>query len=184
MALTPSTMLELGTALPPFRLPDVDGHLISDRDFAGSPLLVAFICPHCPFVVHVRDGLGRFAQEYQPRGLAVVGINANDTSQVPEDGPAGMKKEAAAAGYTFPYLRDESQRVAKAFMAACTPDLYLFDRAHRLVYRGQFDSSRPGKDMPVTGADLRRAADAMLEGLPVPVDQKPSVGCSIKWKTP
>jgi thiol-disulfide isomerase/thioredoxin len=183
MAQTPSTMLELGTALPPFRLPDADGHLISDRDFQGSPLLVAFICPHCPFVVHVRDGLARFAQEYQTRGLAIVGINANDVSQVPEDGPAGMKKEAAAAGYTFPYLRDESQQLAKVFRAACTPDLYLFDRERRLVYRGQFDSSRPGKDIPVTGEDLRRAADALLEGHPVPQDQKPSVGCSIKWKT-
>jgi peroxiredoxin len=176
-------MLELGTPLPAFQLPDVDGHLVSDRDFAGAhALVVAFLCPHCPYVQHVRSGFARFAREYQTRGVSVVGINANDVFAHPEDGPAGMKKEAAAAGYTFPYLRDDSQAIAKAFHAACTPDLFLFDAGRRLVYRGQFDDSRPGKPVPVTGADLRRAADAVLEGRAVPADQKPGIGCNIKWK--
>jgi len=183
MALTPSTMLELGTTTPAFRLPDFDGHLLSDRDFQNATaLLVAFICPHCPYVRHIRQEFARFAQEYQAQGLAIVAINSNDTKQVPEDGPAGMKSESASAGYTFPYLFDESQQVAKAFRAACTPDLFLFDRHHRLVYRGQFDESRPNKDTPVTGADLRAAADLVLAGLAVPADQKPSIGCSVKWK--
>jgi peroxiredoxin len=183
MSLTPSTMLELGTPLPPFRLPDVDGNLMSDRDFQGSPaLLVAFICPHCPYVKHIRHEFARFAEDYRTRGLAVVAINSNDAAQFPDDGPKGMKGEAAEAGYTFPYLVDASQAVAKAFRAACTPDLFLFDRQRRLVYRGQFDASRPGKDAPITGADLRAAADAVLEGQAVPADQKPSVGCNIKWK--
>jgi thiol-disulfide isomerase/thioredoxin len=183
MSLTPSTMLELGTALPPFRLPDADGHLLSDRDFRGSKgLLVAFICPHCPYVKHIRQELARFAQEYQTRGLAIVAINSNDGAAFPDDRPAGMKSEAAAAGYTFPYLYDESQHAAKAFRAACTPDLFLFDRERRLVYRGQFDDSRPGKDTPVTGSDLRAAADLLLEGQPIPANQTPSAGCNIKWK--
>ncbi len=183
MSLTPSTMLELGTPTPAFRLPDFDGHLLSDRDFQNAPaLLVAFICPHCPYVKHIRQEFARFAQEYQAQGLAVVAINSNDAKAFPDDGPAGMKRESASAGYTFPYLFDESQHVAKAFRAACTPDLFLFDRHHRLVYRGQFDESRPSKDVPVTGADLRAAADLVLAGLPVPVDQKPSVGCNVKWK--
>jgi peroxiredoxin len=183
MSLTPSTMLELGTTTPSFRLPDFDGHLLSDRDFQNAAaLLVAFICPHCPYVKHIREGFARFAQEYQAQGLAIVAINSNDAEAFPDDGPAGMKRESASAGYTFPYLFDESQHVAKAFRAACTPDLFLFDRHHRLVYRGQFDESRPSKDVPVTGADLRAAADLVLAGLPVPVDQKPSVGCNVKWK--
>jgi peroxiredoxin len=183
MPLTPSTMLPLGTALPSFRLPDADGHLMSDRDFRGSQaLLVAFMCPHCPYVEKIRQEFARFAQEYQTRGLAVVAINANDSTQFPDDGPAGMKREAASAGYTFPYLHDDSQQVAKAFHAACTPDLFLFDRERRLVYRGQFDDSRPGTDAPVTGADLCAAVDALLEGRAMPAEQKPCVGCSIKWK--
>jgi peroxiredoxin len=183
MSLTPSTMLELGTITPAFRLPDFDGHLLSDRDFQNAAaLLVAFICPHCPYVTHIRQEFARFAQEYQAQGLAIVAINSNDTKAFPDDGPARMKSESASAGYTFPYLFDESQHVAKAFRAACTPDLFLFDRHHRLVYRGQFDESRPSKDVPVTGADLRAAADLVLAGLPVPVDQKPSVGCNVKWK--
>jgi peroxiredoxin len=183
MSLTPSTMLELGTITPAFRLPDFDGHLLSDRDFQNAAaLLVAFICPHCPYVTHIRQEFAHFAQEYQAQGLAVVAINSNDTKAFPDDGPAGMKSESASAGYTFPYLFDESQHVAKAFRAACTPDLFLFDRHHRLVYRGQFDESRPSKDVPVTGADLRAAADLVLAGLPVPIDQKPSVGCNVKWK--
>lgn len=183
MSLTPSTMLELGTPLPSFRLPDADGNLMSDRDFQGSPaLLVAFICPHCPYVKHIRQELAHFACDYQTRGLAVVAINSNDAAQSPDDSPRGMKAEAAEAGYTFPYLYDESQQIAKAFRAACTPDLFLFGRDRRLAYRGQFDASRPGKDTPVTGADLRAATDALLEGRPVSADQKPSVGCNIKWK--
>jgi peroxiredoxin len=183
MSLTPSTMLELGTPLSPFRLPDADGNLMSDSDFRGSPaLLVAFLCPHCPYVKHIRREFARLAEDYRTRGLAVVAINSNDAAQFADDGPLGMKGEAAAAGYTFPYLRDQSQAVAKAFRAACTPDLFLFDRDRRLAYRGQFDSSRPGNDIPVTGRDLRAAADAVLEGRPVAADQKPSVGCNIKWK--
>ena len=183
MSLTPSTMSELGTPLPAFRLPDVDGHLLSDRDFRGAPaLLVVFICPHCPYVKHVRAELVRFADDYQMRGVALVAINSNDAIQHPEDGPAGMKAEAASAGYTFPYLYDESQAVAKAFRAACTPDFFLFSADRRLVYRGQFDDSRPNSATPVSGADLRAAADAVLEGRPVPANQKPSVGCNVKWK--
>jgi len=183
MTATPSTMLELGTRIPSFRLPDLDGKTISEEDFQASPaLLVAFICPHCPFVKHVRQGFARFVKEYQERGLAVVGINSNDVDAFPEDGLGGMKKEAAAAGYTFPYLRDESQKIAQAFRAACTPDLFLFDRGRRLAYRGQFDDSRPGNAKPVTGADLRAAADAVLAGRPAPEIQKASIGCNIKWK--
>jgi peroxiredoxin len=183
MALTPSTMLPLGTKLPSFRLPDLDGHEISSDDFKTAPgLLVAFICPHCPYVKHMRQEFGAFAKEFRDRGLAIVGINSNDTSSHADDGPAGMKQEAAAAGYTFPYLVDESQSVAKAFRAACTPDLFLFDRNGTLVYRGQFDDSRPGNGRPVTGADLRAAADALLSGAAIPADQKSSIGCNIKWK--
>ena len=183
MALTPSTMLPLGTKLPSFRLTDLDGNEISSDDFGTAPgLLVAFICPHCPYVKHMRQEFGAFAKEFRDRGLAIVGINANDASANHEDGPTGMKQEAAVAGYTFPYLVDESQAVAKSFRAACTPDLFLFDRTGGLVYRGQFDDSRPGNGRPVTGADLRAAADAVLSGSPIPSDQKSSIGCNIKWK--
>jgi peroxiredoxin len=183
MAATPSTMLPLGTRIPPFSLPDLDGILRSPEEFSSAPaLLVAFICPHCPFAQHVRQGFSRFAKEYQERGLVVLGINSNDERAFPEDGLAGMKEEAVQAGYTFPYLRDESQQVAQAFRAACTPDLFLFDRSRRLVYRGQFDDSRPRNDRPVDGADLRAAADAVLAGRPAPEPQKPSIGCNIKWK--
>ena len=178
-------MLPLGTRLPGFRLPDVDGRAVSSDDFNDAPaLLVAFICRHCPFVTHVRTGFAQFAREYQARGLAIVAINSNDTDEFPEDGPEGMKQEAASAGYTFPYLFDETQDVAKAFRAACTPDLYLFDRDRRLVYRGRFDDSRPRTNppMPVTGRDIRAAADAVLSGAPVPHEQRNSVGCNIKWK--
>jgi peroxiredoxin len=186
-------MLPLGTRLPSFQLPDFNpstalaagGRLVSPDDFGEAPaLLVAFICRHCPFVTHVRAGFTQFAREYQARGLAIIGINSNDTDEFPEDGPEGMKEEAALAGYTFPYLFDETQEVAKAFRAACTPDLYLFDRDRRLVYRGRFDESRPRTNppMPVTGRDIRAAADAVLSGAAVPHDQKNSVGCNIKWK--
>jgi peroxiredoxin len=183
MAPTPSTMLALGTTLPSFRLPDVDGREVSADDFRTAPgLLVAFICPHCPYVKHMRQEFGAFAKEYRDRGLAIVAINANDTAAHPDDGVDGMKQEAAAAGYTFPYLLDESQEVAKAFRAACTPDLFLFDRDGTLVYRGQFDNSRPGNGHPVTGSDLRAAADAVLAGDTIPTEQKSSIGCNIKWK--
>ena len=182
MPETPSMMLDLGTKMPSFSLPDFDGRTVSDADFKGSKaLLVAFICKHCPFVRHIRGEFARFAKEYQARGLAVVAIASNDTVEFPEDGPEGMKEEAAEAGYTFPYLFDEKQHVAQAFQAACTPDLFLFDAERRLFYRGQFDGSRPKNNVPVTGADLRAAADALLAGQPAPAVQRPSLGCNIKW---
>ena len=184
MVRTPSTMVALGTELPAFGLPDVTtGKTVSPADFEGaSGILVAFICNHCPYVKHIRSGLADFAQEYQKRGLAVLAVSSNDVSAYADDGPEGMKSEAQGAGYTFPYLFDETQEVAKAFQAACTPDLFLFDREGRLAYRGQFDGSRPSNDVPVTGADLRAAADAVLEGRRPSQDQTPSIGCNIKWK--
>jgi peroxiredoxin len=182
MPETPSTMLDLGTTLPSFSLPDFNGRTVSDADFKGSKaLLVAFICKHCPFVRHIRQEFSRFAKEYQAKGLGIVAIASNDTTEFPEDGPEGMKEEAAEAGYTFPYLFDEKQQVAQAFRAACTPDLFLFDGSRRLAYRGQFDGSRPKNDVPVNGADLRDAADAVLAGKPAPAVQRPSIGCNIKW---
>jgi len=181
--LTASTMLPLGTPAPDFRLPDPEGRTVSLDDFQqASALLVAFICNHCPYVQHIRRGLAAFAREYQAKGLAIVGINSNDAGEYPEDGPQKMVDEVKAAGYVFPYLYDETQAVAKAYRAACTPDLFLFDRSRALVYRGQFDDSRPGNGIPVTGKDLRAAADAALAGRPIPAAQKPSMGCNIKWK--
>jgi peroxiredoxin len=183
MALTPSTMIGLGTPLPAFSLPDLEGGTVSASDFASSKgLLVAFLCPHCPYVRHIRSEFARVASGLQRRGIAVVGINSNDAASVPEDGPDGMRQEVREAGYTFPYLFDESQSVAKAFQAACTPDLFLFDASHKLVYRGQFDESRPNSPVPVTGQALSAAAEALLAGRAVPGDQRPSVGCNIKWK--
>jgi peroxiredoxin len=183
MALTPSTMLPLGSKAPGFRLPDTDGKTVSLDDFRDAPaLLVMFICNHCPYVKHVRDELARLAREYQAKGVAVVGISANDAIAYPDDGPEAMAREKREVGYTFPYLYDETQEVAKAYRAACTPDLYLFDRARSLAYRGQLDASRPGNDVPVTGRDLRAALDAVLAGRPVAEDQRPSMGCNIKWK--
>jgi len=183
MAMTPSTMLELGTPLPFFELPDTDGKVVSSDQFDRvTALLVVFICPHCPVVRHIRREFGRFGVEYQNKGLAIVGINANDPISFPDDDREGMKKEVFEAGYTFPYLVDESQDVAKAFHAACTPDFFLFDRDRKLVYRGQFDDSRPRNNVPVTGSDLRAAVDAVLEGRRPSTEQKPSVGCNIKWK--
>jgi peroxiredoxin len=183
MVLTASTMLPLGTKAPDFRLPDPDGNTVSIDDFSDAPaLLVIFMCNHCPYVKHIREGLAALGRDYQKRGVAVVGINANDVTTHPEDSPAKMAEEARAFGYTFPYLFDESQAVAKAYHAACTPEFYLFDADRRLVYRGQFDGSRPGNDVPVTGADIRAAMDAVLGGRPVPEDQAPGIGCNIKWK--
>lgn len=185
MALTPSTMLPLGTAAPAFSLPDITitGKTVSLDDFKDAPaLLVMFICNHCPFVKHIRGGLAQLAKDYQPKGVAIVGINANDAKNYPDDSPEKMKQEAKGAGYTFPYLYDETQAAAKAYHAACTPDFFLFDRERKLVYRGQLDDSRPGNGIPVTGADLRAALDAVLAGKPLAVPQKPSIGCNIKWK--
>ena len=182
MAKTASTMLELGTEAPDFQLPNATGSDVSLADFSDHKgLLVMFICNHCPFVKHVRHGLAEFASEYQQKGLGVVGINSNDLGQSPDDSPDKMREEAAQIGYTFPYLFDETQAVAKAYRAACTPDFFLFDSNRRLVYRGQFDGSRPGNDVPVSGSDMRRAADAVLRGEPVTGDQIPSLGCNIKW---
>jgi peroxiredoxin len=176
-------MIGLGTALPSFTLPDVNGGTVSSGDFAASRgLLVAFLCPHCPYVRHIRSEFARVAADLQRRGIAVVGINSNDVSSVPEDGPDGMRQEIREAGYTFPYLFDDSQDVAKAFQAACTPDLFLFDDRQKLVYRGQFDESRPNSPVPVTGRELKAAADALLAGGEVPAAQRPRMGCNIKWR--
>jgi peroxiredoxin len=176
-------MIGLGTPLPSFSLRDLNGSTVASTDFAASKgVLVAFICPHCPYVRHIRSELARVAQDLQRRGVAVVGINSNDIATVPEDGPEGMRQEVREAGYTFPYLFDESQAVAKAFQAACTPDLFLYDNRQTLVYRGQFDESRPNSPIPVTGKELKAAVDAMLAGREMPADQRPSLGCNIKWK--
>lgn len=183
MPETPSTMLDLGTTLPSFTLPDFNGRIVSDADFKGARgLLVAFICKHCPFVKHIRQEFARFAKDYEAKGLKIVAIASNDVGEFPEDGPEGMKQEAAEAGYSFPYLFDETQQTAQAFRAACTPDFFLFDRNGRLAYRGEFDDSRPKNNVPVTGSELRAAADAVLAGKPVPVTQRPSIGCNIKWR--
>jgi peroxiredoxin len=183
MAATPSTMLPLGTPAPDFSLPDLDGRTVSRAEFAGAPaLLVMFICNHCPYVQHVEAELGRIGREYGARGAAIVAISSNDVAQYPDDGPADMRRQAERAGFSFPYLYDETQDVARAYQAACTPDFFLFDGAGRLVYRGQLDGSRPKNDVPVTGADLRAALDAVLAGQPVPDDQRPSIGCNVKWK--
>ena len=183
MVKTASTMLPLGTQAPPFSLPSTEGNTVTIDDLAGAPgLLVMFICNHCPFVQHVRRGLAEFGREYQGRGLGIVAINSNDVITHPDDSPDKMKEEVVAVGYTFPYLFDETQEVAKAYRAACTPDFFLFDKSHNLIYRGQFDASRPGNDIPVTGSDLRAATDALLAGKPVPSAQIPSMGCNIKWK--
>lgn len=183
MALTPSTMLPLGTTAPDFALPDPSGRVVRLADFAAAPVLVvAFICNHCPYVKHVRAGLAAFGRDCAPRGVALVAINSNDAERYPADSPAAMDGEVRAAGYTFPYLFDESQAVAAAYRAACTPDLFVFDAARRLVYRGQFDDSRPGNGKPVTGTDLRAAVEAVLAGRPVSPRQVPSLGCNIKWQ--
>jgi peroxiredoxin len=183
MALTPSNMLALGTAAPAFSLSSTTGDIVSLDDFSEcSALLVVFICNHCPFVKHIREELACLGQDYQPHGVGMVAINSNDTEAYPADSLDKMAEEMQVASYTFPYLLDESQLVAKAYDAACTPDFFLFDEDRVLVYRGQLDDSRPGNEIPVTGKDLRAALDAVLAGQPVPDLQKPSVGCNIKWK--
>ena len=176
-------MLALGTPAPEFALPDTRGATVALSDFAAAPALaVAFICNHCPYVKHLREGLAQFGRDMHSKGVQVVAISSNDAVNYPDDGPAQMAREAASAGYPFPYLHDESQAVAKAYRAACTPDFFLFDRDQKLVYRGQFDGSRPGNEVPVTGSDLRAAVDSLLAGQPVSAEQKPSMGCNIKWK--
>ncbi|MHC4473814.1 MAG: thioredoxin family protein [Planctomycetota bacterium] len=182
MVMTPSQMIPLGTPAPDFDLPDVDGAHVRRADFEGRPLLVMAICNHCPFVKHINEGLVAFGRDYAEKDLAIVAINSNDVANYPDDSPEKMKEYARELGYTFPYLFDETQEVAKAYSAACTPDFFLFDWEHRLVYRGQFDDSRPDSGIPVTGADLRAAADAVLEGRAPSEDQRPSIGCNIKWK--
>ncbi|MCH8274422.1 MAG: thioredoxin family protein [Armatimonadetes bacterium] len=183
MAATPSTMIALGTEAPDFSLPNVDGTTVSRDDFKeAKALLVIFVCNHCPFVVHVKDEIGRVARDYAGRGVALVAINANDVDEYPQDSPDNMRMKAEEWGWTFPYLYDESQDVAKAYRAACTPDFFLFDAERRLAYRGQLDDSRPGNAQPVNGADLRRALDAVLAGEKPGEEQKASVGCNIKWK--
>ena len=183
MVDTLSTMQPLGVKAPYFRLPNPQGKTLSIDDFKDAPaLLVVFICNHCPFVQHIITHFAELAREYQARGVGVVAISSNEVQSYPEDGPEKMEEFSKARGLTFPYLYDESQEVAKAYGAACTPDFYLFDGDRRLVYRGQMDDSRPGNNCPVTGADLRAALDAVLAGQPVPEGQKPSMGCNIKWK--
>jgi peroxiredoxin len=178
-----STMIPLGSQLPAFSLTNtVNGLAVRNEDFSGKPVLVMFICNHCPYVVHVRKEIGRLAADYAPKGVAVVAINANSVKSHPQDGPEEMKKLATSEGWAFPFLFDSTQQIAKAFQAACTPEFYLFDSSHKLVYRGQLDDSRPGKDVPVTGKDLRAAVDAMLAGKPINPEQRASVGCGIKWE--
>jgi len=183
MARTQSTMLELTTPAPDFSLPEpATGNTVRLADFAGKPLLVVFSCNHCPFVLHILRQFVEFADEYQPQGLSIVMINANDVSSYQDDSPQKMIELVNQYHMPFPYLYDQSQQVAMAYRAACTPDFFLFDDAHRLVYRGQFDDARPGNDRPVTGEDLRRATDALWQGEPMPDHQIPSMGCNIKWK--
>ena len=183
MVRTASTMLPLGTHCPEFSLPDVTSdHTVSLSQFTGKPLLVMFICNHCPFVKHLRSALAKFGQDYRVSPLSIVAISSNDAAAYPADGPDKMQEEATEAGYSFPYLYDETQAVAKAFKAACTPDFFLFDANMKLMYRGQFDSSRPQDGKPITGSDLRAAVDAVLANHSVPEPQLPSIGCNIKWK--
>jgi thiol-disulfide isomerase/thioredoxin len=183
MARTPSTMLELGTAAPGFCLPEpATGREVCLNEFAGKPVLVAFICNHCPYVIHILDQFIEFAREYQKKGLEVIAINANDVANYPDDSPEKMVELVKEKDISFHYLFDESQEVAKAYQAACTPDFFMFDSSGRLAYRGQFDASRPGNDAPVTGEDMRRAADALLAGEKPDANQIASLGCNIKWK--
>ncbi len=183
MTVTPSLMVPLGTKAPDFALPDTAGKIVKKSEFDGKPLLVIFQCNHCPYVKHVRTRLAELTREYMDQGVAVVGISSNDAEQYPDDSLEGMAKEEQEAGYAYPYLYDESQETAKAYKATCTPDFFLFNDKHELVYRGQMDDSRPDSGKPVTGHDLTNAVQAVLEGKTVPAEtQKPSAGCNIKWR--
>jgi thiol-disulfide isomerase/thioredoxin len=183
MVRTNSTMMALGTKAPPFSLVNVDGRIVSLADYEEKPiLLVMFICNHCPYVKHIAPYLSLLGRDYLFKGVGIVAINSNDASAYPADSPEHMVHESEERGYYFPYLYDETQEVAKAYHAACTPDFFVFGRHQQLAYRGQLDSSRPGNDIPVTGEDLRAALDALIAGKPVPQVQKPSMGCNIKWK--
>lgn len=182
MVKTESTMLPLGSAAPGFTLPNIDGQVVSLSDFAGAPaLVVMFICNHCPYVKHVADQLAQLGRDYLPKGVALVAINSNDVSSYPADSPEQMVRESEERGYPFPYLYDADQSVAKAYHAACTPDFYVFNAEAKLAYRGQLDDSRPESGIPVTGTDLRNAIDATLAAAQVVENQKPSLGCNIKW---
>ena len=184
MALTESTMLELGTTAPDFSLPDVvSGKTVSRDDLRGKPLLVLFICTHCPYVKHIEKGIAQLGADYAARPINIAAISSNDAENYPDDCPEGLRRQAQRLGFRFPYLYDETQQVARAFKAACTPDIYLFDSKLELVYRGQFDQSRPGNCIPVTGHDLRAAIDEVLSNREVTQDQSPSIGCNIKWKS-
>lgn len=184
MAAVPSNMLPLGTIAPKFELPDVVlGTQLSLASLqSDKATVIMFICNHCPYVKHVNKGIVKLASDYQPRGVAFVAVSSNDVEAYPEDAPERMKEVAAELGYSFPYLYDEDQSVAKAYQAACTPDFYIFDGDMKLVYRGQMDGSRPRNDVPVTGEDVRAALDAVLAGESVSEEQRPSLGCNIKWK--
>ncbi|MCH8549424.1 MAG: thioredoxin family protein [Balneolaceae bacterium] len=184
MAAVESTMLELGTKAPAFSLKDVvSGKTYTEKEFRGNrALLVMFICNHCPYVKLIKKALAEYAADYMPKGVGIVAISSNDVENYPDDSPEKMKEDAEAHGYPFPYLYDETQKVAKAYKAACTPDFFLFDDELKLVYRGQFDDSRPGNDTEPTGKDLRSATELTLAGKEVPEDQTPSIGCNIKWK--
>ena len=184
MARTPSTMLELGIQAPTFELPEpATGKNIALAQLSDKPILIAFISNHCPYVINLKEALVDFANEYQEKGLHLIAINANDVENYPDDSPDKMVDDVKQYGYKFPYLFDESQEIAKAYQAACTPDFFMFDKEHKLYYRGQFDDSRPKNDEPVTGKDMRSAADALLVGQNAPAEQKASLGCNIKWKS-
>jgi len=183
MARTPSNMIELGTTAPSFSLPEPETNSdVSLADFSGKPVLIAFICNHCPYVIQIMDEFVKFTAEYQHKGLSVIAINSNDVANYPDDSPAMMIEYGKNSGFTFPYLFDESQQTAKNYQAACTPDFFLFDENHALFYRGQFDSARPGNDDAVTGNNMRAACDALLQNNSLSSDQIPSLGCNIKWK--
>ena len=183
MAETPSTMLDIGSPAQDFSLSEpASGNQVRLADFYGRPLLVVFSCNHCPYVLHILESFSEYAHNAQQSGLAVVMISSNDVAGYPADGPEKMAELATRIGFDFQYLYDETQQVARAYRAACTPDFFLFDSAHQLVYRGQYDNSRPGNDLPVSGSDLKAATDALLEGKPITGEQVPSVGCNIKWR--
>ena len=184
MSLTPSTMLALGTPAPNFKLPNItSGNMVSLDDFKGKKaLLVMFICRHCPYVQHVEEEIAKIGQDYQNKDIGIISISANDINLYPQDSPENLREMAQELNLDFPYLYDKSQEIAKAYTAACTPDFFLFDKDRKLVYRGQLDDSRPGNNLPVTGKDLRDVIDAILEDKPINPNQKPSIGCNIKWK--